>query len=55
VQRVDRRAVDALYHGSGLGLWLVYWVVRQSGGSAAVASAEPRGTAITLTLPRADD
>jgi len=52
---VDGTAVDALYHGSGLGLWLVYWVVRQSGGSAAVASAEPRGTAITLTLPRADD
>ncbi|TKX87077.1 PAS domain S-box protein [Halorubrum sp. SS5] len=49
---VDGTAVDALYHGSGLGLWLVYWVVQQSGGSAAVADAEPRGTAVTLTLSR---
>ncbi|SDF63718.1 PAS domain S-box-containing protein [Halorubrum xinjiangense] len=52
---VDGTAVDALYHGSGLGLWLVYWVVQQSGGSAAVADAEPRGTAVTVTLSRARD
>ena len=45
-------AVDALYHGSGLGLWLVYWVLQQSGGSASVEAAEPRGTAVTVTLPR---
>ena len=51
---VDGTAIDALYHGSGLGLWLVYWVVQQSGGSAAVASAEPRGTVVTLTFARAD-
>jgi len=47
-------AVDALYHGSGLGLWLVYWVVQQSGGSARVDDADPRGTRITVTLPRLD-
>ncbi len=52
---VDGTAVDALYHGSGLGLWLVYWVVQQSGGSASVADADPRGTVVTLTLPRAAD
>ena len=51
---VDGTAVDALYHGSGLGLWLVYWIVQQSGGSAAVRDAEPRGTAVTLTLSRTD-
>ena len=45
-------AVDALYHGSGLGLWLVYWVLQQSGGSATVADADPRGTVITVTLAR---
>jgi PAS domain S-box-containing protein len=47
-------AVDALYHGSGLGLWLVYWVVQQSGGDAAVRDATPRGTVVTVTLPRSD-
>jgi len=51
---VDGTAVDALYHGSGLGLWLVYWVVQQSGGETTVEGAEPRGTAVTVTLPRAD-
>ncbi|SMO42904.1 PAS domain S-box protein [Halorubrum cibi] len=49
------RAVDALYHGSGLGLWLVYWVLQQSGGSATAADAEPRGTVVTVTLPRRED
>jgi signal transduction histidine kinase len=52
---VDGTAVDALYHGSGLGLWLVYWVVQQSGGSIAVADADPRGTEVTVTLSRAPD
>ena len=45
-------AVDALYHGGGLGLWLVYWVLQQSGGSATVDEAERRGTVVTITLPR---
>jgi len=47
-------AVDALYHGSGLGLWLVYWVVQQSGGEATVREAVPRGSVVTVTLPRSD-
>jgi len=37
-------AIDDLYHGSGLGLWLVYWVVKRSGGSIEVEDVEPRGT-----------
>ncbi len=48
------RAVDALYHGSGLGLWMVYWVLQQSGGSATVRDVDPRGTAVIVTLPRYD-
>jgi signal transduction histidine kinase len=40
--------------GSGLGLSQVYGFARQSGGSAALASAPGEGTAITLFLPRAD-
>ncbi|WP_321163750.1 ATP-binding protein [Halorubrum saccharovorum] len=35
------QAVEALYHGSGLGLWLVYWVVQQSGGSRPPATPSP--------------
>jgi CheY-like chemotaxis protein len=37
--------------GTGLGLSMVYGLFRQSGGSAAVRSAEGRGTAVDLYLP----
>ena len=49
------RAIDDLYHGSGLGLWLVYWIVNRSNGSIEVTEREPRGTDIALTLPRWTD
>jgi PAS domain S-box-containing protein len=48
-------ATDDLYHGSGLGLWLVYWIVRRSGGTITVSDAKPRGTAVAVTLPRCTD
>ena len=38
--------------GTGLGLSQVYGFAKQSGGMATVTSAEGRGTAITLYLPR---
>ena len=44
--------VDELYHGSGLGLWMVHWIVRRSGGSVAVESSDSEGTTVTITLPR---
>ena len=46
-------AIDALTHGSGLGLWLVYWIVKRSGGSITVSDVEPRGTVVKMTLQRA--
>ncbi|CCQ36659.1 sensor box histidine kinase [Natronomonas moolapensis 8.8.11] len=52
---VTGRAIDDLYHGSGLGLWLVYWIVEQSDGSIDVTDAEPRGTEIEIRLPRVED
>ena len=38
--------------GTGLGLSQVYGFAKQSGGTATVSSAEGRGTAITIYLPR---
>jgi two-component system NtrC family sensor kinase len=38
--------------GTGLGLSQVYGFAKQSGGMATVSSAEGRGTAITIFLPR---
>ena len=45
-------ATDDLYHGSGLGMWLVYWTVRRSNGAVTVSDSEPRGTRVSLELPR---
>ena len=47
------RPIDDLYHGSGLGLWLVYWIVNRSGGSVTVREADPRGTVVEIHLARA--
>ena len=41
--------------GTGLGLSQVYGFARQSGGTATVTSAEGRGTAITIYLPRSHE
>lgn len=47
------RSEDDLYHGSGLGLWFVYWVVRKSGGRLEFEENEPRGSVVTIELDRA--
>jgi two-component system NtrC family sensor kinase len=41
--------------GTGLGLSQVYGFARQSGGTATISSAEGRGTAITVYLPRSHE
>ena len=40
--------------GTGLGLSLVYSIVREHRGTVEVKSAEGRGTTITVVLPRAE-
>lgn len=41
----------AVYHGSGLGLWLVNLIVSRSGGSLNHEAVEPRGNRIEITIP----
>lgn len=41
---------SALEHGSGLGLWLVNWLVVQSGGDLTIETTDG-GTTITVTVP----
>lgn len=45
--------VDQLNHPTGLGLILVYWILRRSGGTVSVSENEPRGSVVTLTVPLA--
>lgn len=42
-----------LMHGSGIGLWLVNWLVTQLGGTVTIRDNDPRGTIVTLELPAA--
>jgi signal transduction histidine kinase len=37
--------------GSGLGLTLVFKIIKEHGGEISVESEEGRGTAFTITLP----
>jgi len=45
------RSIDQLNHGSGLGLWLVDWVVRNSEASLDI-DADDSGTRVSVTFTR---
>jgi PAS domain S-box-containing protein len=47
------RDIEPLYHGSGVGLWLVTLIVKQSDGKLAFHENEPRGSVVTIRLPTA--
>lgn len=48
----EKREETALKHSTGLGLWLVYWSVENVDGEVRIDDRQPRGTAVTLSLPR---
>ncbi len=43
-----------LDHVSGLGLWIINWIVTESGGTIAFDENDPRGSIVTIYLPAAD-
>ena len=43
-----------LKHGSGLGLWIVNWIITRTGGRIKFERNEPRGSRGTLVLPPAE-
>ncbi|WP_262180873.1 PAS domain S-box protein [Haloarcula laminariae] len=45
--------ITQLSHGSGLGLWLVIWVIESYGGTVRFENTAD-GASVTLTLPRTD-
>ncbi|RMB13293.1 PAS domain S-box protein [Haloplanus aerogenes] len=50
----SEREIEPLYHGSGIGLWLVTLIVRQLDGSLSFHENDPRGCVVTVRLPLAD-
>lgn len=47
--------VEPLFHGRGMGLWLVYWIVRRSDGSIEVVTGESEGNTIRIDLARSPE
>ena len=43
--------IEPLYHGSGMGLWLVNLIVRQSDGVLSFDENDPTGNVVTVRLP----
>lgn len=46
--------MDNLNHSTGLGLWLVYWIVDLSDGRIEFTTNDETGNTISLLLPRAE-
>jgi len=46
------KEINELQHGSGLGLVLVYWVVRLSEGTITVTDNDPQGSIVTVKLKK---
>lgn len=46
------RELSELYHGGGLGMWLVYWAVDLSNGSVEFTERPEGGNEVTVRLPR---
>jgi len=51
---LETREIDQLNHSSGLGLWLVHWVVRNSEGTVDIENTSS-GARVELTFDRATD
>ena len=43
-----------LHHASGLGLWLINWIVTESDGEVSFEDRDPRGSVVTIRLPAVD-
>ncbi|MGM0397848.1 MAG: PAS domain S-box protein [Halobacteriota archaeon] len=55
IEPLNAEIEHALRHTSGLGLWIAYWLVHESGGDISFDENEPRGTTVTIRLPQAQN
>lgn len=51
VEILDADGESPLFHGSGLGLWLVHWIATSHGGSFSITDTGD-GTAASISIPR---
>ena len=50
---VLEKGESAVVHADRLGMWLIHWIVTRAGGSFDVSEAEPRGTVVEISVPKA--
>lgn len=48
---IETGTETSLEHASGLGLWLINWIVKESDGTVEFSERSPHGACITLRLP----
>jgi signal transduction histidine kinase len=53
IRVLERGHETEVEHASGLGLWLANWIVTESGGRITFEQDGPRGSVVTIRLPRA--
>ncbi|MFB6130898.1 MAG: MEDS domain-containing protein [Salinigranum sp.] len=51
----EEHSIEPLYHGTGLGLWIVQWLVERSGGVLRFEENVPRGSVVVMRLPSGAD
>jgi len=51
---IGERSIKPLYHGTGLGPWMVNWIVRRSDGTLAFDPNDPRGNVVAVDVPAAE-
>jgi PAS domain S-box-containing protein len=47
--------IDALHHGTGMGLWFVYWVIQLSGGRIKIEEGNALANTVAVVLQRPSD
>ena len=52
-ETIERGEETPLQHGTGIGLWIVYWTISLYGGEISIEENAPRGTRVVLSLPQA--
>jgi len=55
VESLETGRETNITHGSGLGLWIIYWIVKSSGGDIHFSDNGPSGTIIDMMLPRSGE
>ncbi|WP_435119498.1 sensor histidine kinase [Halolamina sp. C58] len=53
VEAIEGQRETPLNHTQGLGLWIIYWTVKMSGGTLELVEGTPQGTTVRITLPEA--